>query len=98
MKLKQWLSEKADMSYAEYKKLPDIDKWSLQGEFDAYNRGLQKKKSMADSTDMLYVRKMTKEELAAFSTQAEKERERYETSLGIGGIDERNNYTALHHR
>ena len=28
----------------------------------------------------------------------EKERKRYETNLKIGGIDERGNYTALHHR
>ena len=27
-----------------------------------------------------------------------KERDRYETSLKIGGIDDRGNYTALHHR
>lgn len=44
------------------------------------------------------VRKMTDEEKAELEHTINKEKERHETSKKIGGIDERGNYTALHHR
>ena len=43
-------------------------------------------------------RPMTEEEKKQLEISIEKERIRYETSLKIGGIDERGNYTALSHR
>lgn len=41
---------------------------------------------------------MTPEEKERADIMAAEARERYEKNLKIGGIDERGNYTALHHR
>ena len=41
---------------------------------------------------------MTEEERERLEAVLAKEKERYETSMKIGGIDGRGNYTALHHR
>ena len=41
---------------------------------------------------------MTDDEKVAVDEIAEKEKLRYEASHKIGGIDEKGNYTALHHR
>ena len=43
-------------------------------------------------------RSMTEEEKAYANEIFTKERERYETNLKIGGIDEKGNYTALSNR
>lgn len=91
MKLKQWLPEYKGISYADYKLLPDIERWELEAEFKRFNRSQQ-----------LYAnqswRPMTREEKNHVEILFEKERIRYETSITIGGIDERGNYTALSHR
>lgn len=42
--------------------------------------------------------KMTPEEMKETEHQIQAEQKRYEISKMIGGIDERGNYTALHHR
>ena len=41
---------------------------------------------------------MTDKEKQKFNAIADKEKIRYASSMRIGGIDERGNYTALHHR
>lgn len=97
MKLKQWLREEKHMAYAEYKALPDIDRWCLEGDFRYYNAQLQKKQAAIRNNKTVW-RPATEEEKKKMHAQSEKERQRYETSLKIGGIDERGNYTALHYR
>ena len=41
MKLKQWLMEYHQMSYGEYKALDDIERWSVLGDFNRFNRNKQ---------------------------------------------------------
>ena len=91
MKIKQWLREYKNMTYAEYKGLSENEKYILQDEHRRFCRN----KQIHDSQNW---RPMTEEEKAYTKRILEKERERYEISLKIGGIDERGNYTALHHR
>ena len=91
MKLKKWLSEYKKIIYAEYKSLPDYDRWEIEEEFRRFNRREQIHASQN-------WRPMTEEEREQLEIILEKERIRYETSLKIGGIDERGNYTALSHR
>lgn len=91
MKLKQWLKEYEDLTYAEYQSLPQEEKWMLQYEHQRFCSRKQKHDSQG-------WRKMTPEEKERADAMAAKARERYETNLKIGGIDERGNYTALHHR
>ena len=91
MKLKKWLREYKEMTYAEYRALPDIERWSIEGEFKHFNRV----KQIHDSQNW---RPMTEEEIEHYNAVSEKEMERYRINLKIGGIDERGNYTALHHR
>ena len=92
MKLKIWLREFCNMSISEYKALPEIEQYSLFGDFTDYNRRQQLK---ASNTGW---RLMTEEERKRGLEWAEKERKRYEENVKIGGIDETGNYTALHHR
>ena len=91
MKLKQWLKEYHQMSYAEYKALPDTERWAMEGDFQQFNRAEQ----IHDNQNR---RPMTEAELKELNEMLDREKKRYETSLKIGGIDERGNYTALHHR
>ena len=91
MKLKKWLPEYKQITYAEYKELPDSDRWEMEEEFRQFNRREQIHASQNR-------RPMTEEEKKQLEITLEKERIRYETSLKIGGIDERGNYTALSHR
>ncbi len=91
MKLKQWLREYKQLSYAEYKLLSEEEKYALQGEHQRYCRNQQ----IHDSQNW---RPATEEEKATLDEVLAKEKQRYETSTEIGGIDERGNYTALHHR
>ena len=91
MKLKKWLPEYKQITYAEYKELPDSDRWEMEEEFRQFNRREQIHASQN-------WRPMTEEEKKQLEISLEKERIRYETSLKIGGIDERGNYTALSHR
>ena len=93
MKLKQWLREYKQMAYADYQKLPDMEQWNIIGEFNDYNRRQNLLKNRKGTW-----RPMTEEEKIRVTKILEKERQRYETNLKIGGIDERGNYTALHHR
>ena len=46
MKLKIWLMEKKSMSYAEYRRMPEIEKIILYAEFERYNNNLRKKKKL----------------------------------------------------
>ncbi|MDO4179404.1 MAG: hypothetical protein Q4D21_09525 [Phascolarctobacterium sp.] len=100
MKLRDWLKEHKNISYAEYKSLPDMDRWGMEGEFQSFNRKqiLIKQAKERMQREGVTTRKMTDEEYQAFLIRGEKERKRYEDSRRIGGIDERGNYTALHHR
>ena len=41
MKLKQWLREYCQMTYAEYKALEDVKRWKLEGEFYCFHRNKQ---------------------------------------------------------
>ena len=91
MKLKKWLPEYKQISYAEYRALPDDDRWKIEEEFRRFNR----REQMHANQNW---RPMTEEEKQQLEIVLEKERIRYETSLKIGGIDERGNYTALSHR
>jgi hypothetical protein len=91
MKLKAWLREEKNMTYAEYKALDDIDRYILFGEFTWDNARLQKKARVG-------WRPMTEEERKWADEVGEKGRQRYLVNAKIGGLDERGNYTALHHR
>ena len=91
MKLKKWLPEYKKITYAEYKALPDYDRWEIEEEFRGFNRREQIHASQG-------WRLVTEEEKKRLGIVHEKEKNRYETSLKIGGIDERGNYTALSHR
>ena len=91
MKLKKWLSEYKKITYAEYKELPDNDRWEMEDEFRQFNR----REQVRASQNWIPV---TQEEKKRLDILLEKERTRYETSLKIGGIDESGNYTALSHR
>lgn len=93
MKLKQWLREYHNMTYLEYKALPEEGQLPLKNEFTSFNRSIQ----IANSGGVVR-RKMTGEEKIELDRVLEKERKRYEYSLKCGGIDERGNYTALSHR
>ena len=90
MKLKQWLREHKQMTYAEYKALPEIERYELQGEHQSFCCYEQIHKSQNWHP-------MTEEEKAWLEVVLAKEKKRYETSLKIGGIDERGIYTALSH-
>ena len=91
MKLKQWLKEYKKMSYAEYKALPEYERYSIQGEHQSFCRKEQRHAGQN-------WRPATEQEKAELESAVAKEKERYRASLEIGGIDERGNYTALHHR
>lgn len=91
MKLKKWLPVYKKMTYAEYKSLPDYDRWEIEEEFRRFNRSEQ----IHNNQNW---RPMTEDEKQKYGAVLEKERIRYETSLKIGGIDEKGNYTALHYR
>ena len=91
MKLKQWLREHKQMTYAEYKVLPEMERYEIYAEHQRFCRNEQIRKSQNR-------RPMTEEEKAWLDEVLAKEKERYETSLKIGGIDELGNYTALSHR
>ncbi len=98
MKLKQWLKEYHNMSYEKYKALPDMDRYDIENEFYNFNRQEQIKNNNKNDKTLLSRRPMTEEEKRELDIIFEKERIRYETSLKIGGVDERGNYTALSHR
>lgn len=91
MKLRQWLKEYHQMSYAEFRALPDIEKQTIESNFQEFNRRNQLSKHQNR-------RPMTQKELIELTKVLDREKKRYETSLKIGGIDELGNYTALHHR
>jgi len=90
MKLKQWLREYKQMTYAEYKSLPDMERWQTEGEFRCFNRA----KQIHDNQNW---RPMTDEEKEYYRILFEKERARYEENLKIGGVDGCR-YTVLHYR
>ena len=87
MKLKQWLKECCNMTYAEYKALEDFHRWELEGSFNCFNRDEQIRKRNKQIHDSQNWRKMTDEEKKRLDESLKKERKRYETNLRIGGID-----------
>ena len=91
MKLKKWLQEHKNMTYAEYKTLPELEQKMLQYDHKEFCR---KEQIHARQNWRL----MTAEEKKKMEEWAAKEIERYEISDKIGGLDERGNYTALHYR
>lgn len=95
MKLKQWLKEYHNMTYAQYKELPEEERGELHWQHQAFCASEQK---IANARQKANWRPMTDEEREEGNTMMEKEAARYEMNLKIGGIDERGNYTALHHR
>ena len=47
MKLKEWLKEYKQMSYYDYKNLPDIERWKIEADFQYFTNKLNRtKKSM----------------------------------------------------
>ena len=95
MTLKAWLHEYHQLSYAEYKALSEDQQIELEAAFRKFNRSQQIHASAAAKYNR---RPMTEEEKRETERMLKEERERYEQSLKIGGIDERGNYTALSHR
>ena len=91
MKLKKWLQEYCHMTYAEYRVLPEVERYSLEGDHQRFCRNERIHESQGWQP-------MTDDEKVAVDEIAEKEKLRYEASHKIGGIDEKGNYTALHHR
>lgn len=91
MKLKHWLERYKNISYAEYKELSYEEQSVFREEHMQFLGNLVKKKSYKS-------RPMSEEEKVKLEMIFAKEKLRYETSMKIGGIDERGNYTALHHR
>ena len=91
MKLKQWLREYKQMSYREYRELSEFEQYEVQAEHQEFCRYQQRRASEN-------WRPMTEDEIAELTETLEKEKQRYETSIKIGGIDEIGNYTALHYR
>lgn len=75
----------------------ESETWSLSGDFRMYNAAIQKKDAFLRKNPTTW-RPATEEERTEIVARMEKEKERYDTSLKIGGIDSRGNYTALHHR
>ncbi len=51
MKLKQWLREHKQMTYAEYKLLTEEDRWKIEIEFNNFNRRLQIQEAKLASGD-----------------------------------------------
>lgn len=90
MKLKQWLREYKQMTYAEYRALEDMERWQMFGEFQWFNRV----KQIHDSQPW---RPMTEEEKEHYRVQFEREQARYEENLKSGGVNGCN-YTVLHYR
>ena len=91
MKLKKWLWEYRNMTYGEYKNLPECERYGFQGEHQYFCLMEQMKKREN-------WRPMTPEDSTHYAEFAERERKRYAVNLKIGGIDSCGNYTALHHR
>lgn len=98
MKLKAWLREQKGMSYSEYRALPEFERYSIYGDFLWDNRCLQKKAQAAQKRIQAGWRPMTEEERKQVDEIAAQEQKRYLINSKIGGLDERGNYTALHHR
>lgn len=95
MKLKEWLRQYHQMSYADYKKLPYTERTIMEGDFQYFNNKLNRTKQIHDRQNW---RPMTEEEIERINIITEQEMKRYEISLKIGGIDDCGNYTALLHR
>lgn len=95
MKLKKWLREYKQMSFEEYKALQETEVYLIQAEHREFCRKENLRKQVHDKQGW---RPMTEEEKARTVEILAKEKERYEKSQKAGGIDERGNYTALHHR
>ncbi len=91
MKLKQWIEEYTDITYADFKNLPETEQWTMREEHQLFCRKNQIHKSPNR-------RSVTVEEADYYDKKLAEEKERYEESKKIGGIDELGNYTALHHR
>ena len=94
MKMKQWLREYKNMTYAEYKALPDMEQYEVWHEHRRFCRSEQMRANRAKQG----WKPMTEEMKKELDRVLEAERIRYETSLKIGGIDSNGNYTALHYR
>ena len=91
MKLKQWLREQKQLTYNEYRALPEEEREELAYEHQRFCRREQLHENLG-------WRPMTEEEIRETDEILARCRKRYEESLKIGGIDYRGNYTALHHR
>lgn len=99
MKLKQYLRDKHRMTYAQYKALPDIERWSIEGEFRNYNATLLRRKLMQENFIKLsgIIRQATPEDLEEWKYRSDKEKKHREASLKCDGIIDRG-YIALHYR
>ena len=97
MKLKKWLVEKKQITYAEYKALPEEEQWQLWSEHQQFCRWENRQNNPPKKGPGIW-RKMTPEEMEHLEEVLAKEKERYEKSLMCGGVDENGNYTALHYR
>ena len=99
MKLKLYLKEQRNMTYAQYRLLPDNDRWQIEYEFHSYNATLQRKKQLRENFIKSggVVRQASPEELKEWSYRSEMEKQHRETSMKCGGV-EGNGYIALHYR
>lgn len=84
MKLKEWLRQYHQMSYADYKKLPYTERTIMECDFQYFNNKLNRTKQIHDRQNW---RPMTEEEIERINIITEQEMKRYEISLKIGGID-----------
>lgn len=99
MKLKEYLREQHNMSYAEYKALPDIERWQIEGEFQSHNVALQRRQQARENFVRSggVIRQATPEELEEWAYRSDLERQHRENSIKAGDISG-NGYIALHHR
>lgn len=99
MKLKQYLRDKHGMTYAQYKALPDIERWGIEGKFRNYNATLLRHRQMQENFIKSggIIRQATPEELEEWKYRSDKERKHREASLKCGGIIDCG-YIALHYR
>lgn len=99
MKLKQYLKEQHNITYDQYRSLPDIERWQIEAEFNSYNATLQRKKQLRENFIKSggIIRQATPEELKEWAYRSELEKKHRETSMKCGGVAD-NGYIALHYR
>lgn len=91
MKIKKWLADIPNIRYENFKQLP----MHIQNELRREHQNFCQIENRKRRQNWIPV---PEEELKILINKSQKERKRYAENLLIGGIDEKGNYTALHHR